>query len=197
MRVIRPKAAILEDRRPRGFRAQPAGLRSGGGDLPRICRRPRTLSRLGRGRTRRRRRPTEDRRPRPGQLSPAPHPDRKAPGRQRQPQSPGAPEILRLGRAQKAGPPQSRRPPCASCAARSAGSPGGFAKKKFRGCCGPPARAATGWRAATTPSFNCCCKPACAWAKLRAWRSPIAKSTPAREWSSCAPEKAGRSAKFP
>ena len=73
------------------------------------------------------------RRPRPGQLSPAPHPDRKAPGRQRQPQSPGAPEILRLGQAQKAGPPQSRRPPCASCAARSAGSPGGFAKKKFRG----------------------------------------------------------------
>ena len=89
------------------------------------------------------------------------------------------------------------RPPCASCAARSAGSPGGFAKKKFRGCCGQPARAATGWRAATTPSFNCCCKPACAWAKLRAWRSPIAKSTPVREWSSCAPEKAGRSARFP
>lgn len=32
-----------------------------------------------------------------------------------------------------------------------------------------PARRAMGWRGATTPSSKCCCKPVCAWARLRGW----------------------------
>ncbi|MGH9402118.1 MAG: tyrosine-type recombinase/integrase [Terriglobia bacterium] len=47
----------------------------------------------------------------------------------------------------------------------AASQPKGLQPAEVQRSCGPPARPATGWRAGTTPSFRCCSKPACGWAR--------------------------------